>query len=267
MPTCKRGPRQGTFSDLLLLPNRWRALQGSRGRGRRAGCLEALLSVLLRGWGSLPPSAGPEGVQTPGHPASQSYQLPLRAAFDCVSFKNKAPRLGSGKSTARVWEKTRTATPEKEKGNTRLLAALDFFFFFFSDFSFKKKKSFSSRRFQEQAGGGRGGGFCSRRWSVMSHERVIKGSPVRGAGFLCAAAAGAWGHGARAAEARGRGAAGTRAEDAGCWCGCGCGRGSRRRRRTWPGTWAVRVGVARWGEGILIEEGLCGALRGQRRHL
>lgn len=102
-------------------------------------------------------------------------------------------------------------TPEEGKGEHPVLAALDFFcclFSFVLDFSFKKKKrkkSFSSRRFQEPAGGGRGGGFCSRRWSVMSHERAIKGSPVRSAGFLYAvAAAGAWEHGARAAAARDR---------------------------------------------------------------
>lgn len=111
------------------------------------------------------------------------------------AFPLRIKHRGAGQeSTRSVSEKTRSDNPPppplpptrgREKGKHRSRQRWTFF-----DFSFKTKKTFSSSRFQEQAGGGRGGGFCSRRWSVMSHERVIKGSPVRSAGFLCATAAG-----------------------------------------------------------------------------
>lgn len=95
----------------------------------------------------------------------------------------------------------------------------------------------------------------------MSHERVIKGSPVRGAGFLCAAAAGAWGHGARTAETRDRDT-GMRAGDAGCGvCGAGgvpAGAGGARGRGPGQSGLGWRDGERKSDRG-----GPCGALGGQ----
>lgn len=143
-------------------------------------------------------------------------------------------------------------TPEEGKGEHPVprSAGLFFFFFFFFvfDFSFKKKKVFRAGGSKNRREGARRGllqpalvGYESR----AGYKRVAgsrRRLPVRGR----------------------RGRLGTRSEDSrdpgqghryarrgrGLWSVRG-GRGSSgRRRRTWPGTWAVRVGVAGWGEEI-----------------
>lgn len=180
-PRVNAGPGKASpFSNLLLIPINGRVCKGQGEEGRRAGCPDEKQGRPS----SLVPRAALRVCRL------RATLLPEVSNFPCGPHLNAFPlrikhRAGGQESPRREWEKTRAVTPEEGKGEHPLPRSAGLFLFVF-DFSFKKKKkkSFSSRRFQEQAGGGRGGGFCSRRWSVMSHERVIKGSPVRGAGFL-----------------------------------------------------------------------------------
>lgn len=159
------------------------------------------------------------------------------------------PRGAGQESTRSVSEKTRSDPRGRERGNTRSPAALDFF----STFPLKRKKKFFEPWVPRTGGRGARRGLLPPRWSVMSHERVIKGSPVRSAGFLCAAAAGGR-MGTRSPGRRSRGqlrryggAAGGDAGDRRAG-----GRGSSGARGRGPGPTEVAV-AAGGGEGNLTE--------------